>query len=306
MSDLITRTAAKDAIQRSGYPLENRIESVLEERGYYVEPNVVYPDPITKISREVDLRAISAIEVGPREGDFLFPYLFVECVNNPQPLVLFTRERIGGFLNISEIALAGIPAKIREESGDWVHLLDYLGAEEWHHCAEPRFATQFCSFTIKRSGPDKGQWMASHDDQHFEAFKKLIDITHLSSDQHFREFNVTKDEDINLEIYNPVVILQGDLWEATVDEKSLSLRKRNHLLYRGSYVGNDDSDGHQFIDVLVESELPRYLGTIEDEAKKIRRLMLRRRDAVRNSIDLISHSAHRLRSPEKIKDALDF
>ena len=34
----------KEAIQRSGYPLEQRVERTLREGGYYVQTSAAYPD----------------------------------------------------------------------------------------------------------------------------------------------------------------------------------------------------------------------------------------------------------------------
>jgi len=46
-STTITKDEAREAISRSGYILENRIESILDkEEGFYVSANSIYPDPI--------------------------------------------------------------------------------------------------------------------------------------------------------------------------------------------------------------------------------------------------------------------
>jgi hypothetical protein len=40
----------RDAVRRSGYLLEYRIEQVLGRYGYFAEANEVYPDPTTRAS----------------------------------------------------------------------------------------------------------------------------------------------------------------------------------------------------------------------------------------------------------------
>ncbi len=53
----ITRSQIKDALLRSGYLLESRLESILRDREYFVNANASYPDPILGKSRELDLHA---------------------------------------------------------------------------------------------------------------------------------------------------------------------------------------------------------------------------------------------------------
>ncbi|MFQ6115085.1 MAG: hypothetical protein ACE5NG_13560 [bacterium] len=41
----ISNKQMKEAIQRSGYLLEQRVEPILSEEGYFVQTNPVFPDP---------------------------------------------------------------------------------------------------------------------------------------------------------------------------------------------------------------------------------------------------------------------
>ena len=114
----ITHQEAREALQRSGYLLEGRLEQLLRRRGHYVETNAPYPDPITGKTREIDLYAMAAEKAGPGEYDYFFQVVLVECINNPQPLVLFTKEpQVGGFLHYDDIHLAGLPVKIFHDAG---------------------------------------------------------------------------------------------------------------------------------------------------------------------------------------------
>jgi hypothetical protein len=87
----ISRHEAAEALRRSGYLLEARVEHFLATHGYYVDANDAYPDPATGKSRELDLVAMTARRVS-RDDDFVFNILLIECVNNPQPLVLLTKK----------------------------------------------------------------------------------------------------------------------------------------------------------------------------------------------------------------------
>ncbi|MBI3646468.1 MAG: hypothetical protein HY233_10950 [Acidobacteriales bacterium] len=73
----ISLEETKDALLRSGYLLEHRIEDLLRQKAYYVEANEAYPDPESGKSRELDIYAIGALKAGPEERDYIFPVLLV-------------------------------------------------------------------------------------------------------------------------------------------------------------------------------------------------------------------------------------
>ena len=82
----------KEAIQRSGYLLEQRVEPIIRQAFGYVETNPVFRDPDTGKSREIDIRAMAGVQVYRKEEGFIFPMLLCECENNSQPTVFFTSE----------------------------------------------------------------------------------------------------------------------------------------------------------------------------------------------------------------------
>src|SRR5207249_8963067 len=111
-SDKITRAEMRSAFLRSGYLLECRVESRLRQHWGYVEANRTYPDPETGKSREFDLFGMSGRQAGPDDHDFLFGVLLIECINNPEPLAILTKEPLVGFLHHQEVKIAGLPVKI--------------------------------------------------------------------------------------------------------------------------------------------------------------------------------------------------
>lgn len=154
----ITLNEAKEALQRSGYLLESRLETVLSKRHYYVEANEAYPDPESGKARELDLYAMSAHRAGPDDHDFIFHVLLVECINNPQPVVFLTKNPQAGFLHHQDIKMAGLPVKIPDEKqrNQWESLSDFLDMSKYHHYCRGRVATQFCSFV---RNPPVWRWM---------------------------------------------------------------------------------------------------------------------------------------------------
>lgn len=83
ISDRISRKEAREALLRSSYLLESRLETVLGDNYYYAEANSAFPDPYTKKFRELDQYALTPSRAGPDESDFSWTNLLIECVNNP-------------------------------------------------------------------------------------------------------------------------------------------------------------------------------------------------------------------------------
>jgi hypothetical protein len=185
----ISTAQAKQALLRSGYLLESRLEAVLRNRDnfYLVEANAAVPDPDTHKSRELDLYAMSPFHAGPDETDWVFAVVLIECVNNPQPIALLTKQPQVGFLHHYEVKLAGLPVKIplEGEPDSWQMLADYLQMDKYHHYCKGRVATQFCSFTKKKA---EQEWMATHDEAHFDSFRKLCAAVDHFADRHFKSW----------------------------------------------------------------------------------------------------------------------
>jgi len=293
---------ARNALLRSGYLMEHRLETVLLSRGYYAEANEAYPDPESGKSRELDIFGMQALRAGPGDFDFIFTVLLAECVNNPQPLAFITKEPVLGFLHHEDVALAGLPVKVPDGRTTWRSLPDYLGMDKYHHYCKGRVATQYCSFVLKKKQPT--EWMATHDDSHFDAFRKLSAAVDYYSRKHFESWRIGRREYVNVEFYCPVLIVQGDLLDVRQTKKSLKISKADHIQYRMSTMVGKEQITHQ-IDVVTEHFFSKYLDTVEGELAKTARLLRRRHKSVRATIDRIARSASRLRSPEAIRAAME-
>jgi hypothetical protein len=299
----ITKAEALKALLRSGYLLESRIEKVLAERGYFVQANSVYTDPLTSKSREIDLSAIGALRLW-KEYNFLFRCFLVECVNNPQPIIFITKEAQAPFLFHNDLKISGLPLKILEEGEEesWEMLSDFLLMDKFHHYCEGRVATQFCSF--KKKG-NKKDWMAFHDDQHFDCIRKLCDAVDYFSEDHLKGWSFGDDEPVNLQIYYPVIVVQGALFDARPSKKSVRLYKANHIQYRQAAITRGEEMDYQ-IDVVTEAYFPQYVDMIEDEIEKMARRMQRRKPRIIQSIDAIVHLAKKAKDEKGVLEAMKF
>src|SRR5260370_13409497 len=161
---------------------------------------------------------------GPNEYDYVFAVLLAECINNPQPVVIMTKEPLVPFLHHEDVKLAGLPVKIpdKQQPGKWERLSDFLGMEDYHHYCNGRIGTQFCSFTKKKTGRLE-EWMATHEATHYDSFRKICDVVDYQLQTIFANWRLDADEHVNVEIYYPAIILQGELLEARETKTSVTL-----------------------------------------------------------------------------------
>ena len=76
--------------------------------------------------------------------------------------------------------------------------------------------------------------MATHEGAHYDSFRKVCDVVDYQVQKNFTHWRFDGDENVNIEIYYPVIILQGELLEARETKKSVTLRSAAHLQFRRS------------------------------------------------------------------------
>jgi hypothetical protein len=268
----------KAALRRSGYLIEGRIARALENRRpenrpYAVHPNWVYPDPTTGESRELDVFAEWQGPVSTLIG-FLTHGLIIECVNNPQPLVLLTRGR-GSSTAISELELlkwrtqaAFVPHASSDSPSARQPLSHLLDTSSYHHYFDVPYATQYCSFQYKQS-KNPGEWMAVHEGTHFDSFVKLCD----GVDERLAKWDQSRDDDpgfdepVTLLTFLPVLVIQGELYAVDPTRPDVELTTASHLLYQHTRVVGNHRRAYR-IDVVTEKGFASYLDRVERETRE--------------------------------------
>lgn len=303
----ISNKQMRDTIQQSGYLLEQRIEPIIAESGYYVETNAVYQDPDTNKSREIDIRALAGIRIHRKEESFIFPMLLCECENNSQPVVFFTKESLVSFTYCEDLRVSGIPAKFWDKDG-YISLAGFTGMEKFHHYCKGEVATQYCTFQLKK---DRLSWIALHNDEQHDTLNSLIKAVDYEVAEHFKGWALPEEgeeEWVNIQVYYPLLILQGDLYSAYLKDGRLTLRKAKHIQFRKQLfsIHKNEVETYQ-IDVIIENYLPRYLEMIESEIEKIKRVLQRKKLLVFNSMKKIVEEAREAaEKPESYRKYLEF
>ncbi len=278
---LITPEQMREAIHRSGYLLEQRVSRMVEREGFFVETNAAYPDPQTGISREIDISAISGVQLYRRRGrpDFIFPVVLCECENNAQPVVFFETDPPVPFLLLQDVKCSGIPVKVWGDDA-YEDLRTFLRLEKFHHyCGEGHVATQYCTFS--RKAHDR-HWMALHPEVQHQTFVSLINALEAAIDEHYSAWTPPKRgklEEVNIQLYYPLLVLQGDIYMARESRRGVQLRNVRHVRYRREVWTSKRRATYQ-IDVIQESFLLRYLRMVDREVQTIVDRLKRRREPV--------------------------
>lgn len=284
----ISAAEMADALLRSGYLLESRVARVLRSIRYDVEPNWTYPDPETGKPRELDIYATGDqwLDRG-RGGRGIYEEvgfeLLIECVNNPQPVVFFTRDDASAKFNAGTIPCHGRPSWVKAKGGKEQRVTEFLKMQEFHRYCGAKYATQYCSFSQKKGSME---WMALHEDDHFLSFKKLDDALWHRFDEAEEEEEDAKDtreEAISLWFMFPIVVLEGELMEVSATSRRIRPRKTGHVRFSQTFI----HDGDKYvthIDVVTESSLRRFLRLLDEEFEEIYRRVHNAGDALEAAI----------------------
>jgi hypothetical protein len=299
----ISHDQIRDAVRRSGYLLEYRTEQVLGRYGYMAEANQVYPDPITGKSRELDISAIKPEFITRDYRNIIWSRLLIECINNPQPIGFFTKNPIAPTAHIYDLKFSGLPVKIKKGK-HWEKLSDFLVMQRYHHQCKGRVATQYCSFTAKKNS-NPVEWFAQHDEMHFDSFNKLCFALNHDMHDHYLHARLRENETINVQIYYPILVVSGEIFNIEPTRKEIKLQATSYIHYVQSYITRETVQSYH-IDVVTEKYLPRLLKLIDEEAKKTVHLIRRRKAIIQNSIDQITASVKRLRTPDAVRTRMEY
>jgi hypothetical protein len=271
-SDQISKSDALGALQRSGYLLESRLESLLRQNEFVVETNSLIPDDITDKSREVDIWAscTRCYDFGPEKQGELFLELVIECVNPPQPVAFITKEHTDPLFERKDfwdaMKLVGNPQDSEvSPHNTWNWLNRSLSLPRFHHYRSGRVSTQYCSFSKKRG---TGEWMAHHRDEDHETIRKLC----LATDHYVRDCIVpdfVRTGPWALTMIYPVLVVGSELYEIRPTKRSARVLKASHINYRcAQAIRGDEQDYH--IDVVTENGFQLYLNMVMREFERLK------------------------------------
>ena len=270
--DQIKKEEMVEALTRSGYLIESRLLRILSDKGYELYPNEVYPDPLTGKSREMDIYAVSYRTTNNlrlnRSLLIDIQHSFViECINNPQPVVFFKRGDKKKLTIFGRFLFNKIEQEVKEEEAtdaDFDFDMFTTKSKKFHYNQIDR-CSQYCSFTVKKNTSDKKkrEWMASHPDSLHDTFNKLYDFAKHKHETTNTWMNQARQYEVYLNMKYPLIVLQGDLYEASEEKGELKLQKVNHMIFEFNKYDNNHSN--LLIDIITENYFEKYLEFVKND-----------------------------------------
>jgi hypothetical protein len=241
--------------------LETRIAKRLDQFADHLSVNVVFSDPETGQSRELDAYCFK-VEISEYHEFFeASSHLLIECINNPQPIAFFSSARPTRTYPITASRPAWLGSQPIEES---------IKIGHFHHHFKGPEATNYCTFVTKKSG----EWMVTHaDDQHRE-FTTLAALAQLVREKQKRSLDeISHPHPMGVQccgiafIY-PMLVVQGALFE--VQEASpggIHILEVDHVRYVKSHIWKN-TRRYCPIDIVTERSFPKLLEQIQIECRR--------------------------------------
>lgn len=263
--ETISAEEAIEALSRSGYLLENRIARKLDGFATHLFMNVVFADPESKQTRELDAYCFRSELSDCHEFFSSAAHLLIECINNPQPIAFFRSTRNPNLYPV----LAARPAWLGPHP-----IEEGVGIEEFHHAFTVPVATNYCTFVTKKSG----EWMVTHADEQHQEFSTLATLTQLTKEKQLKILDdLSRPQDAmqncSIEFIYPLLVVQGTLFEVDQDSKgTVKLEPIDHIRYCKSQIWRGNRR-YCPIEVVTERFFPQLLKLIETDCQQTLRML---------------------------------
>ncbi len=258
-----------EELQKTGYPTEIVSASVMQQRGWTVIHNPSYLDDSEGRSREFDIRAYRQWRLDASGKKFTIGvYLITECKKSEKPWVFFITPEEYKFSPLGELIKNHIEGR-HVFTGRYQNLGESVISDDvlrkFHHY----FQKQNLARTFHE--PFKGQEKADRSQMIYSAVMSSIKATLF----HQRDRPAAG----WLGIYYPLIIFDGDLFEAQVaPNKVIKLSPSNHIQLLFNYMLPTSSEKASIwesqqkfiVDVVRENYLDQFLKVIEDEHETLK------------------------------------
>ena len=152
--------------------------------------------------------------------------------------------------------------------------------------------------------------MALHPDDQHDAFESLIKALNYKIEEHYDSWRpgLSQSSDIDINIYYPLVIFEGELYSGTLDQGHLVLNKADYIHFsKEFYIPKPDYIQTVHFDIINENYLPEYIKMIESEVSKLKNSLRSQKQKVIVAINKITEDAKSLkRKTKSYRDLLEF
>ena len=271
MAEKPTPEEIVEALDSSGYLMEQEVASRFEALGYHVRTNRPYTDPDEGKSREIDVTAIKTIWRDETAKIAVFVEFVVECKNSTLPYVFITRPKNVADARFEPREIVFPIAEYREmesmpDRKVRVHSAKAffdLGLTDSHfHMANPNKAIQFCRIDRKGKG-----WTATHSGLYDSIFLPIIKAFEA------RRGTVPRHPDRGdwhfVWIFVPTVVIRGDLYSVDSEAKPAEPVPSKHISFIRDFK-SDKLDHRYVVEFVDDQHLEAFVqDVIEPFASKV-------------------------------------
>lgn len=279
----ISSPEMKDAIKRSGYLIEQRVEEILQREGFYPRSNETYPDPITGKTREIDIEASYYNRFSLKRGHINFK-IVIECENNPYPVVFFSKEINKHATNYGHLMYSGLPTHYQKKSKKYFYMIeDLMESRELEIVKKIKEATQYCSFNRKN---ENSKWFATHNEEQHSSFLSLTNFIEHKIREHIRSLEHMihgRTYNPDFTIYLPILVLEGEILSANLVNGEVVLDPIQSVKYLKEYFFNSRREKYK-IYVVSEKHIEAFLDQVKRSFNKISIAFLQNHLAVNEAV----------------------
>jgi hypothetical protein len=260
----------EEILGETGFPVDLEVASTLERLKWLVTNNAYFLDPDENKEREVDILAFCQPPY-PRVAESLgfLPSLICECKKNTNyDWVFFTRvqqpyflggESMHGILSRGQIFDAPRLAS-REDNGKPSPLSLVARLVPLHYHSFERIASTYCEVNPAK----KGKKDMIKDNEIRDAIYKTIKACVHYQERALDSSQKAASPYFPIEVTFLVLVLDGKLVEALVDEGHVRVQKTDHMLLQKSYRPKYHREEIEYvIDVVTRSFFTSYIKMVE-------------------------------------------
>jgi hypothetical protein len=264
--DLINQI--KRNIKKTGYPLEFETSKIVKENGWRVTVHPLhYIEETEKLFKETgNLSEMDIVAVKTLPKSQILIYLIIECKKSAKPWVFFRGDAVA---NVYSLNIASVDDEAR-----------YRMISKSEYCKKHHYFkdSNFCVWYMPPKLAEASETEKRPEEKPNEIFKAIAQlITGLNfyverSEEKFYKYKLTA---IDTEIFHPVIVLDGNLFEANLSGEDLEVTPVEHVKLITSLELKEPrpmketdqtsliSQKQIIIDVLKKEFLKKFLGFFE-------------------------------------------
>lgn len=279
-----------EEIEKTGYPLEIEISSILDENNWFVLNQDYYRDEEQDKERTIDLFAVNVESYAGRMDEYkpfaLSTDMVIECKkSNTHAWIFFTIPEIyrtpyftGQTFEFLD-AFADAKYSVLEEI--LPSFRDMRGESFLHYDKFQRIAVTSHEIRLDKKIAQKGR------NEIFESRNQIVKCIsyHFGGlRKHVKAGSPSK----LIRFFFPVIVFEGRMYECIVEKGKLNLMEKNHILFRTHYRPKYHASPLSYgIDVVKREYFRTFLKDIKADIHFLEERLIEKKDKIIESVDKV-------------------